>query len=675
MTNTIAVFQISTEEDLRFQLDFVGLDLAGRVLKVNVRERDSGLLKVSLEAPANLMLVGTGNLTAFYAKGLMAAWARTEYEADVIDETGGTFTRIMAVRFVYDEPGKLVYGVKGNQATVKWGGNQAVVTAIGGVGPPGPANNLTIGDVETLEAGEPATASITGAAPNQELNLGLPKGDKGDKGWAPVFGLVADGERFVFVLAGWSGGEGPPPPITSGGLPVYVGAAGYTTDIAAAFDTRGMTGDPGPQGDKGWSPVLVAVPDGARRVLQVIDWIGGAGVKPATGDYLGDGALVSDIADAVDFRGPAGAATIPDGDKGDISTFDDGDTWLINEEALEPYLRGDGTATVTADIPLGGFKLTGVGDASAAADALNRQSGDARYHSILSGLGLNNRLINGQMRISQRGASFNANGKTLDRWEVQFGAGGVGTVAQNVLVQDDTITSMLWTMTTGGTSPYLSQAIEDARTLAGRRVCLSFDASLISGTTTLTPRLVQVFGTGGSPSSQVVVTGTPITITGGRVFQFLTLGTVVGKTFGSNSDSHLRIDLIAANGAVFSASITKVQLEEAPAAMSGPTPFERIPLALDFKLCRRYFKAIPTPIEVSYGAASPAQMVTSRLFAEPMRAAPAVSIPVAPTLANCTALTVTATAEQYTMTVTITGGAGQYGVTGVGLLYFSAELA
>lgn len=46
-------------------------------------------------------------------------------------------------------------------------------------GDTGPANILEIG---TVEKGENASASITGEAPNQTLNLILPKGDKGEKG-------------------------------------------------------------------------------------------------------------------------------------------------------------------------------------------------------------------------------------------------------------------------------------------------------------------------------------------------------------------------------------------------------------------------------------------------------------------------------------------------------------
>lgn len=43
----------------------------------------------------------------------------------------------------------------------------------------GDPNTLTIG---TVESGDTPSATITGEAPNQTLNLVLPKGDKGDKG-------------------------------------------------------------------------------------------------------------------------------------------------------------------------------------------------------------------------------------------------------------------------------------------------------------------------------------------------------------------------------------------------------------------------------------------------------------------------------------------------------------
>jgi len=145
------------------------------------------------------------------------------------------------------------------------------------------------------------------------------RGDQGDKGWSPVFVIASDGARRVFQVDDWVGGEGTKPAVGD-----YVGPTGLVADIANAVDIRGpkgeigdtgLTGDTGAtgdQGDKGWSPILVIASDGARRVLQVDDWAGGAGAKPAVGDYVGAAGLVTDVANAVDVRGPIGAT----GDQG-----------------------------------------------------------------------------------------------------------------------------------------------------------------------------------------------------------------------------------------------------------------------------------------------------------------------------------------------------------------------
>lgn len=71
---------------------------------------------------------------------------------------------------------------------------------------------------------------------------------------------------------------------------------------------QGVPGPAGPPGgDVGWSPILATVEHGARRVLQVTDWTGGEGAKPAAGQYVGPAGLVALIADATDIRGAAGS--------------------------------------------------------------------------------------------------------------------------------------------------------------------------------------------------------------------------------------------------------------------------------------------------------------------------------------------------------------------------------
>ena len=58
-------------------------------------------------------------------------------------------------------------------------GEISILPAKGEKGDDGPANTLSIG---TVTKGDNASATITGTAPSQTLNLVLPKGDKGDTG-------------------------------------------------------------------------------------------------------------------------------------------------------------------------------------------------------------------------------------------------------------------------------------------------------------------------------------------------------------------------------------------------------------------------------------------------------------------------------------------------------------
>lgn len=75
--------------------------------------------------------------------------------------------------------------------------------------------------------------------------------------------------------------------------------------------STGAQGIQGIQGEKGWSPVLAVVTDGARRVFQITSWVGGAGTPPSsTNQFIGAVGIVGTAAAAVDVRGAAGADAI-----------------------------------------------------------------------------------------------------------------------------------------------------------------------------------------------------------------------------------------------------------------------------------------------------------------------------------------------------------------------------
>lgn len=115
------------------------------------------------------------------------------------------------------------------------------------------------------------------------------------------------------------------------------GTLGTWTNLLAKADIKGEKGDkgdtgadsivPGPQGDKGdqgdqgdkgdtgndgddgWTIVTGIVTDGARRVLQVVDWAGGTGPKPGVGMYIGATGFTNVLADGVDIRGAQGTGS------------------------------------------------------------------------------------------------------------------------------------------------------------------------------------------------------------------------------------------------------------------------------------------------------------------------------------------------------------------------------
>ena len=71
-------------------------------------------------------------------------------------------------------------GAKGDKGEPGAKGDKGDPGAKGDKGDPGATPNLTIGTVTTLEAGQNATASITGESPDLTLNLGIPKGADGE---------------------------------------------------------------------------------------------------------------------------------------------------------------------------------------------------------------------------------------------------------------------------------------------------------------------------------------------------------------------------------------------------------------------------------------------------------------------------------------------------------------
>jgi len=112
----------------------------------------------------------------------------------------------------------------------------------GDIGSAGPANVLTIGTVSTLAPGSNAAASLTGAAPNQTLNLSIPQGATGLKGDTGATGPV-NTLSIGTVTTGASGGVA---------AATITGAApNQTLNLTLPRGSQGIQGIQGVKGDKG----------------------------------------------------------------------------------------------------------------------------------------------------------------------------------------------------------------------------------------------------------------------------------------------------------------------------------------------------------------------------------------------------------------------------------------
>ncbi len=125
---------------------------------------------------------------------------------------------------------------------------------------------------------------------------------QGPEGTCPQGDPGVQGEPGPQGEPGSQGQQGPEGPQGEPGPAGIQGPAGTQGPAGA----NGGPGTDGVDGDDGWSPVFAAISDGARGILQVTGWVGGAGTAPGSGKFVGASGMVDDIADAVDIRDPQG---------------------------------------------------------------------------------------------------------------------------------------------------------------------------------------------------------------------------------------------------------------------------------------------------------------------------------------------------------------------------------
>lgn len=249
-----------------------------------------------------------------------------------------------------------------------------------------------------------------------------------------------------------------------------------------------------------------------------------------------------------------------------------------------------------------------------------RQLAQALANAVAAGAN-GSLLINANFRFWQRHGPSSGNNPTNDvrgfhgpdHWLFDAGQAGESGALSRIRQTTPYVGSfsgeewvLRWNKTTAsgpGAETSIAQRVEHVGSLEGEAAVFAFDGFKSAGSnlTILGVDLVQNFGTGGSPSSDVT---TPMSAQAGltidgtpRRFVFsATVPSISGKTLGTNTPGYLEVKVRVALAVTFDVYLTACVLARSTV---DPGWFPR-PEGQDLRLCRRYYQkstildALPT---------------------------------------------------------------------------------
>jgi len=317
---------------------------------------------------------------------------------------------------------------------------------------------------------------------------------------------------------------------------------------------------------------------------------------------------------------------------------------ILMGDALNVGTPSDGTVT-TAKLASSAVSNDKLADSSVTQSKIGANVLTPTVSQINGGplAGLRNAIINGNFDVWQRGTSFTGSEYGADRWgHVRNGTTHTATrqpftVGQTAVPNEPTYFCRTVVSSVAGAGNYalLEQKIEDVRTFAGQQITISFWAK-VDATKNIAVELVQVFGTGGSPSANVTSIGTT-KVSIGTTFQKVTVTATVpsinGKTLGTNNDHYFGLLIWFDAGSTYNArtdtlgqqsgtfEIAQVQLEPGPVA----TPFERRPVGQELALAQRYYASGTAYFDGAANGGSQSVGGINTQFPVTMRSAPTMA--------------------------------------------------
>jgi Carbohydrate binding domain len=247
-----------------------------------------------------------------------------------------------------------------------------------------------------------------------------------------------------------------------------------------------------------------------------------------------------------------------------------------------------------------------------AAPTLDLHAATKKYVDDSRPLSGRNRIINGDFSVNQRAATGATAGAYLvDRFKF-WGNAPQGTATCTVTAAtigelpesaERYVTLATNGQTASDASSLLRQHIENVRTFSGKTVTVSFWAKAASGTPSVAVNLNQDFGTGGSPSTAVVLPGNKVAITNvwARYSLSFDVPSISGKFIGTTANtSSVIADIWTSAGTNFNMHTNSLGIQNATISLWGiqieegsiVTPYERKSYAEELRACQRYYVAV-----------------------------------------------------------------------------------
>lgn len=225
-----------------------------------------------------------------------------------------------------------------------------------------------------------------------------------------------------------------------------------------------------------------------------------------------------------------------------------------------------------------------------------------------------NLLINGDFNIWQAGTFSNVSGyNSADQWYLWFSGGSTASiqkvdfpVGQSLEGNPKSCANINYTYFDNSSEfVLLDNKIEDVTLLSGSTITVTFYAYNSSGTKPISVTIYQNFGTGGSPSAEVIVPSSQkinVLSTGWSKYSLtFTLPSIYGKILGTNPNtSFTRIRFWISAGSNFDGQtaalghqsgglwLSRIKVE-ANSSFSG---YDKVDYPRDYLLCKRYYEVI-----------------------------------------------------------------------------------